>query len=1450
VRDQIVSIVSNRYLLVVVSLASLAAIGRLLYTTWHDFVQLLAGNISFADLWNRVWQKIVQFLFGTTPSTVLVILVMLAIAAAIYAGFDQWRERRALNKDAKERERVAEARAHAAQQAARHAEIQGDLYRRLRRFNIDEHYLPDASLRACPDDTHLLSPVQSEHITAALREKVQWLRERLHPKSFRALVALFGPSGSDKSLITRMLLDDLHNHAADDLRPDFYDGVLIVECAHITEPEGILVEIGLRFVPGRIVLQKHTMAALVTTISAALRGARALIVLDHVDFATLQREKLNLVLNTLRATGVAVLVLTEQTPDPISFPAGSTLDVPKLTPAQAMDLAAREVQNRMPVYQQQLQQLSAIVYQNPLTVRLFMRLAACWQARNPQSYRSDMMQQVLDELAATRPPAAPLNAPPRLTAADVRAMKAQQGILIDHAYHMLSPSAQALYRVFGVLARPYCSRTLLRLLDQTEQNPVAPDLNAVSPAMQELQAMGLVVIDSATCWLPIPVYQNAQARLSDAERRRASDGVKRVLISNAPLIFDTVDPRPTDAATYMALLNAAFAHKKRRGRNEPSATPESNERHFRPTDPDLGLELCRHALQTWRYRGWYVPLMTYLDLSLQVLDRRRQEWIWFWRRIKLFRNKDTMRLYFQAYLFFAVGLIENITPATVLDDVPLIEALLERATKLTRFLPDRAKCIHLVNNQRGVVGRLKGDFTASDKLFQDAFDFFVQSHDADNACVAQTGLMLNALAHDDIPNASKHALSAVQIYSSPSNTVTDNLPIALANLGYTYYLLRDFPAAITAMQQATQCNRDALHAVKAPAQKQREQQGPDNFHKLNEADLNQGLLNTWDQWVQLLVLMGRLSDVVDWSSRLLNAPNQPLAYRAFAHLAHAQALLLQGRFEEAQQEDLVHARRDYRCAYDRVNEATVLLTSAHTMALLGRPDRAQRFAIAALERFIEAHHAPSVAAALTQLGDLALQAGQIDDAEDIYLEARAILQEAVESVYLQIGGSGLDIEQIDNAIQARDNELPILLGMGRVALQRCDLDNAASLFQEAHDIADRILQQEYLAQAEVGLADVARLRYDLHKARSFIAAAEQDWERAGDAIGRVLIPFRRGQLALAAGNLALAEQEFTIAHNQSKSNNPIYLPEGIGGYQTELIAVYLQRGDFGNAQKALAAQHSIIEEHGQLRLRSMHALHDGLVQQWTGNSDKAAEQFDKAFVFAREMHDHLCESRLYVLQGNVLRLLGDYDSAERSLQEGIERCSRYGDFIDQGWAQVWLGEVYAHWKPATHTQAWQYVAEGRTTIAKAQQNPPGNERYADGYALGVQARFIMQGLNPTLAPADRAREAERAITEACAMLQAVDARADLAVAMAQQGTILAALNRRPDLETHFQQALDLVQDPARVHRQFVCLEYGRFLAADQATRGAGETMLREARAFCKANRLHGLANDLDAALSS
>ncbi len=1112
---------------------------------------------------------------------------------------------------------------------------------------------------------------------------------------------------------------------------EFYDGIAVIDCLNLTNPLDILSAILARFAPRRMGLQHYDDVALTNVAVEIMKGYRVLVVLENVGA---QLQQLEYVIEPLQQAGTAILVLTRDTLNERLFPVDTFLNLEGLQSDDARALFSERAGLTLthPADFQAADAICTLLKGNPLAITLMAAFAAAKRPALPQLARDVQNQRAAgDDSGASTP----------------------VDLAMTRCYDCLSAPAQHLLTTFGVLPTAACSSSIAEALAQRN----AKGNDKAEALLKELRALGMLQTrlqqDSEGIFLVPPiVHAAAQQRL---KARRAWDLIllrrwlARLYIVQAQKIFAV--PHHPDRTNYFRLL--AWTENNREDR--------------------LLIQLCYAARRVWRNTYQYYLSLYYLPRALVVLDQQRRSvrpWIWL-----RYHAREWLTAYYGILFYYANALDDTWSSNMGID---LSQIVFQRSLRVARRQRNTLAQAEVQGSlaaslfSRGsLIGEkmslIQRDFEQAREVFQRILS--QRGNTEDRAQVARD--LGNALAGLGFIAQMQNADDKAQAYFDQGWTVLRD--------GDDYHMQAAIRERLADLAQKRGDYRVARGHYQAAARLR---------HFASETTAERDAIQNS---VQMVIWM----TAVDSQEALLK---EELGIWQAAHSQYGEGLVqLQlgllhwnnGEFEVAIAY-IEKARLCFVADHVRDDEGNALLNLGNLFNSRNYPQEANRYYQEALQKSLETANRRGTANAFMTLGNLALQNGEITEAEATFLQARAIFA----------------------ALSERDrfSEGTLLGFLGSIAQQRGQIDLARSYFEEALTIKQSYADQDGQAQAWSNLGNLEQVLYHFDQARDCFARARKCWHAAGNYFSANLLRSNDAQIMMLCGQV---DEARPLLEELVKACNELDYPTGVGASLVDLSTLALEQGDYAEAERRLKEIHDIFHRGQFLMAEGVVATTQGLIDEAQGRFAEAEHNFANANDFFRKIEDRTREGQILVIRGWLAYLRGQSAEARRLLKDGLRITRETQDKRHQGISLIFLGEIAL--AAGNRDEARDNLGQGITLAGQAE------DRRYQGYGLSLMAQLLLQ--------AGALADADATCKEAIRHLDAIHDRPNLAVALSRLAQITATRGDLVGARTLFDQARALVnKELTPLEQVAVLLAYGTFLADTAHDPVAGLELVRQA----------------------
>ncbi len=251
-----------------------------------------------------------------------------------------------------------------------------------------------------------------------------------------------------------------------------------------------------------------------------------------------------------------------------------------------------------------------------------------------------------------------------------------------------------------------------------------------------------------------------------------------------------------------------------------------------------------------------------------------------------------------------------------------------------------------------------------------------------------------------------------------------------------------------------------------------------------------------------------------------------------------------------------------------------------------------------------------------------------------------------------------------------DERVPVLVKLGAVLELRGEWAEAASVFSEALELAQRLGELNAVAGARAARADVMRKQGRFEDAVAELESAREEFEAAGDAAGL-------GRVAHLRGTIAAQRGEYAEARTQYERSLRIRRALGEDAAEASLlsnlaiVAEYEQ--DYARAQQLNELALELRTRLGDRWGIGVSENNLGMIAHLQGRYDDARRRLQEALRIELEVGDLWMVAIAHHNLGNATRELADAPAARRHYAEALRIYGITGDL----WAQCLVFEDVA-----------------------------------------------------------------------------------------------------------------------------------------------------------------------------
>ncbi|MFC7133934.1 MULTISPECIES: tetratricopeptide repeat protein [Salinibaculum] len=268
------------------------------------------------------------------------------------------------------------------------------------------------------------------------------------------------------------------------------------------------------------------------------------------------------------------------------------------------------------------------------------------------------------------------------------------------------------------------------------------------------------------------------------------------------------------------------------------------------------------------------------------------------------------------------------------------------------------------------------------------------------------------------------------------------------------------------------------------------------------------------------------------------------------------------------------------------------------------------------------------ALALTKLGTVSRERGNLETAEDRLREARSLFRE----------------------IDDRHGEATVLLNLGALGHKRGTLEDAATDLEEALDNFRDVGDRHGEGKALLNLGAVAHRRKSLDTATEYFDASLDIFRQTADRHREGLALLNLGAAAGNRGDLSTAIERLEASLAAFRD---IGARRRIAHAHHSLGEMASKRGDLDTAGSSLREGLALARDIEARAMETLLRISLGNVDRKRGDLETAAEQFQRSLDAARETGARPQESLALVHLGMVAREREQYDDAAAYVDEGL-----------------------------------------------------------------------------------------------------------------------------------------------------------------------------------------------------
>jgi excisionase family DNA binding protein len=1136
-------------------------------------------------------------------------------------------------------------------------------------------------MRSYPPFDEILLPKPSHFVDRI--EPLAWLKNQLHPGK---IVSLAGMPGVGKTALVAVAVSDLQSSK----HKRFPDGIAVIRCSERSSALDIFRLILSRFDPDRRLPEASTITDLAQEAHQALKGKKALVILEDLD----PTYNIQPILAPLAATQVAVLLISRYVLSRNLVPVENSLVLELLKPEHALQLFAKscgktDIEDFSESDQKAAARIVAALGYHPLWIRLAGAYAADLQ--RPLPILAEEMQ---DPRQAVNLPDA----------------QEEQGVVraFYQSIQTLPPEAKKLFSILAAFPTNEFGRAAVLALGKTLKLPrtdvalnllmrrliVTPSVNEkLSPKSDRER----VIIHPLLRELAVEAFERGPQN----RRNEAQFALARYYSAYASIADDSA--LALDEANLIGLLKWS-----------------QNAQH-----PDLVLALCARLSPFWIKRWKTSTSLEYLPWGIEAAAHLAHT------------AKDA-----QARIH---GLRLSLDRARVLRRLGWLdeaEKILEANWALSQELHERQSEGMLLSNWGQIVQR-RGDLEQAERNYKQALAIFQEVNDRQNEgdCLNRLGQI--ARQRGQLETAEGFLHEALAIAQEMHNQQDEDAILSLLGRiarqrGDIRKARQQFKAALELAHESdhewgqgitlSQLGQLAHEAGSLDEAKQYYDQSLELMQMVGDRQTEGTVVNDLGRLArqrgQLKQAEAQFKQALLIAQQVQNRRGEGISYKNLGRV-----LMRRGEWQEAQSylekalaiAQHIEQRRDEGEALSSLGEL------AHSQWQL---EKAAGFYQQSLTIFQEVSDRQSEGVVLGHLGRLARHRGNLPRAETLFQHALIIAQEVQDRqregwVHYNLGrlarlrgdqdkaadayrlaqtlarqtedrrGEGLALSSLAQVlhetgqlkeaeplyqeslaiflkIQDRQSETVVRNNLGRILRQQGRLKEAEAAFQEALALAreTKNLREEAMILNNFARLDERRGRFA--HAKTYLEQALAIVETAQDPRGKSLCLGYFGRISLHLGQLEEAERSFRQALDLSTQVGD---QRGIGVQWSYLGRIALKQGKYAEAQQYLDTALGVVHQIKDRETEGAILNTLGRLAQHQQQFEEAERYYQQALAIAADVQDRRDAAELLCQLASLAEAQGDFSQAEDLYRQSLDVSKEVQSVEDRANALFGLGRV-------------------------------------------------------------------------------------------------------------------------------------------------------------------------------